>query len=181
MSSFLLTLCQDPDHKTCAETKFNIKYNYYESYQTNTSQVGGAYIFRPTNKTINSSLPYSSPQKALVYQGKNLLHIQITGSKVITDIRISKDLANGIEMQTFVDSISVADKQGKEVVMIVEVPSIQNDKIYYTDSMGMEMQKRVFNHRPSWPLIVLQPVAGNYYPVQSQIMIRDKMVNESLT
>jgi len=181
MSSFILTMCQDPDHKSCATTQFNLKYHYYESYQTNTSQVAGAYIFRPTNKTINSSLSYSTPQSASIYQGKNLLHIHIVGSNVITDIRIYKDLANGIEMQTFVNSISIADKQGKDVIMIVEVPSIHNDKTFYTDSMGMEMQKRILNHRSTWPLIVVQPVAGNYYPIQSQILIQDTKTNESLT
>jgi hypothetical protein len=45
--------------------------------------------------------------------------------------------------------------------------------------MGMEMQQRILNYRATWPLQVLQPVAGNYYPIQSTIMIQD--VNTGLT
>ncbi len=32
---------------------------------------------------------------------------------------------------------------------------------FYTDSNGREMQKRVINYRPTWPLEVFEPVAGN--------------------
>mmetsp|Transcript_5906 Transcript_5906/g.5153 ORF Transcript_5906/g.5153 Transcript_5906/m.5153 type:complete len:92 (+) Transcript_5906:2272-2547(+) len=39
--------------------------------------------------------------------------------------------------------------------------------------MGMELQKRKFNFRPTWDLVVHQPVSGNYYPVQSTILIND--------
>jgi len=46
--------------------------------------------------------------------------------------------------------------------------------------MGMEMQKRILNYRPSWNLQVDQPVSGNYYPVQSTIYIEDVESNESL-
>jgi len=181
MSSFLLTICQDSDKKTCATTQFNIKYNYYESYQAPTGQQSGAYIFRPSDKTFSGSLPYAPPQTASVYRGKYLLQIHISSANIIADIRIYNDLSKGIELQTFINSISISDNQGKEIVMIVEAPNIQNKDTFYTDSMGMELQKRVLNYRPTWKLEVNQPIAGNYYPIQSQIMIKDNKTNESLT
>jgi len=141
-------------------------------------QTSGAYIFRPSEKTIRGSLPYSTPQKATVYRGKNLIQIQINGKTVISNLRIYNDITNGIELQSFIDSISITDGVGKEVVLDINVPSINNNNIFYTDSMGMEMQKRVLNYRPTWDLKVSQPVAGNYYPVQSTIAIQDINTNE---
>ena len=173
-------MCQDASRKSCATTQFNLKYNYYESYQAQTGQQSGAYIFRPSDKTFSGSLPYAQPQTASVYKGKNLVQIHISSANIIADIRIYNDLATGVELQTFVNSISIADNQGKEIVMIVEVPSINNKDTFYTDSMGLELQKRVLNYRPTWKLQVNQPIAGNYYPVQSQILIKDITSNESL-
>ncbi len=40
---------------------------------------------------------------------------------------------------------------------------------------------RVLNYRPTWPLIVTQPVAGNYYPVNSHIGIKDITNNKTVT
>lgn len=46
-----------------------------------------------------------------------------------------------------------------------------NNKTWYTDSNGLELQKRIFNYRPTWNLSVNEPASGNYYPVVSQISI----------
>ena len=176
-----MTYCQDPAHKSCSTTQFSLKYNYYESYQTPGGQQSGAYIFRPTNKTIDNSLPYATLQSGSVYQGKNLLQIHLNSPNIIADLRIYNDLSNGVELQTFINSISISDGQGKEVVLIVEVPSIDNQNTFYTDSMGMEMEKRVLNYRPTWNLQVNQPASGNYYPIQSTIFIKDTQSGESLS
>ena len=63
---------------------------------------------------------------------------------------------------------------GKEVIMKIST-GIQSDKTFYTDSNGREMMKRVYNKRgPSYPpLQVNEPIAGNYYPVNSMISIDD--------
>lgn len=55
--------------------------------------------------------------------------------------------------------------------------TIENDGVFYTDSNGLEMQKRVLNYRPSWDL---QTKAGglnitaNFYPVNTAIAIVDE-------
>jgi len=177
MTSYALSYCLNRDRTNCYQTQFVLRYNYYEGFQT-MGQTSGAYIFRPSEKTIRGSLPYSTPQKAIVYRGKNLIQIQINGKTVISNLRIYNDITNGIELQSFIDSISITDGAGKEVVLDINVPSINNNNIFYTDSMGMEMQKRVLNYRPTWDLKVSQPVAGNYYPVQSTIAIQDINTNE---
>jgi len=179
MLNFGLNYCTDSSQSNCYKTNFNIKYNYYEGYQAG-GQQSGAYIFRPSEKTKNGALSYATPQKVSIYQGKNLVQIHVESGKVISNLRIYNDIATGLELQSFVDSIDTSDGQGKEVILVVTTPSIQNSNTFYTDSMGMELQKRVINYRPTWDLKVTQPIAGNYYPVQSTILIKDTTTSESL-
>lgn len=54
---------------------------------------------------------------------------------------------------------------GKEVVMSLNGTGINNRREFYTDSMGMEMQKRIRNYRPTWKLNVTEAVSANYYPI----------------
>lgn len=63
---------------------------------------------------------------------------------------------------------------GKEVVLQVN-SAIRSRSTFYTDSNGREMVKRVRNARgPSYPKYVIgEPVAGNYYPVNSMISLDD--------
>ncbi len=178
MNDFGLKYCKDA--LVCYSTNFNLKYNYYEGYQGD-GQKSGAYIFRPSEKTKSAPLSYASPQKVIIFQGKNLIQVHIDSSKIIADLRIYNDFTNGVELQSFVDSIDTSDGQGKEVVLVINTPSIKNGQTFWTDSMGMEMQKRVFNYRPTWNLQVNQPVSGNYYPILSTIFIQDVSSNETLS
>lgn len=56
-----------------------------------------------------------------------------------------------------------------------------NNKTFYTDSNGLEEQTRIIDYRPTWPLVVNEPVAGNYYPVNSHIGFVDVNTNSKLT
>jgi hypothetical protein len=180
LSNFNVKYCKDSGKSDCYSTKFNLGYNYYTSYEGDDfggGQKSGAYIFRPTgDATI-----YSKPTAAKLYKGKNLIQIHIDGERVKTNMRIFGDLAKGIVLKSFVESIPVDDGKGKEVILVVEVPSIKNQNTFYTDSMGMEMQKRVINFRPTWDLKVTEKVAGNYYPIQSTIQIQDEDSKESFS
>jgi hypothetical protein len=49
--------------------------------------------------------------------------------------------------------------------------NVSSGNVFYTDANGREMMKRVVDHRPSWPLIVKEPVAGNYYPLTAAMYI----------
>lgn len=48
-----------------------------------------------------------------------------------------------------------------------------NKGIFYTDSNGLEEQQRKLNYRPTWPLVVNEEVAGNFYPVNSHIGVQN--------
>ncbi|KAL6078170.1 Mannosidase alpha class 2B member 1 [Balamuthia mandrillaris] len=51
--------------------------------------------------------------------------------------------------------------------------NISNAHTWYTDSEGQEMQQRRYNYRPTWQLQVNEPVAGNYYPINTAAYIND--------
>ena len=65
-------------------------------------------------------------------------------------------------------------KQGKELVVKFS-SGLASAGIYYTDSNGREMLKRQRDGRgPSYPPFVInEPVAENYYPVNSAISLDD--------
>lgn len=156
---------------------FALQYNYYPSYcnRSGLDQNSGAYIFRPAESNIGGSSPYSTPHSSKIYQGKVVTQIYIEHDKMLTNLRFynyDDSKTQTIEIETFVSSIDVSDSIGKEVVLLIKT-NIENNKTFYTDSNGMEMQKRILNYRPTWNLTVHQPVAGNYYPVNSAIYIED--------
>jgi hypothetical protein len=53
-------------------------------------------------------------------------------------------------------------------------PDIDNNKTFYTDSNGLEMQQRITDYRPTWNYSGVVNVTQNYYPVNSAIAIKDK-------
>lgn len=156
---------------------FRLRYNYYPSYCDGPSDYynSGAYLFRPQNQSINGSSPYSMPSQTAVFSGKVVTQITLYSDKVITNIRLENRESStpGIELETFIDSISIEDQVGKEIVLLVDAPEINSNDIWYTDSNGMEMQKRKRNHRPQWNLSTEQFASANYYPITSAICIQD--------
>ena len=61
---------------------------------------------------------------------------------------------------------------GKEVISRFNT-SMANEEIFYTDSISRDVLLRKVNYRPAWTLNVTQPVAGNYYPINSMLSIKD--------
>ena len=49
-----------------------------------------------------------------------------------------------------------------------------SNSTFYTDSNGLEMQKRIRDYRPSWNFSSVLNVTQNYYPINSAIVIRDE-------
>ena len=62
---------------------------------------------------------------------------------------------------------------GMEVIVKWQLMDFSNAGTFYTDSNGLEMQKRVLNQRPDYTLATNMTVSSNYYPINSAIAIRD--------
>lgn len=83
-----------------------------------------------------------------------------------------------IQIQTRTLPVNISDGIGKEVIMKVSTPVINNNNTFYTDSNGLEMMQRILNYRPSFQVNLSEIISGNYYPVYSAISIQD--VNSKL-
>lgn len=66
---------------------------------------------------------------------------------------------------------------GSEVTVNFLSFDIDNNNTFYTDSNGLEMQERILNYRPTWDWKGTQNISGNYYPVQTAMVIRDTQKN----
>ena len=65
---------------------------------------------------------------------------------------------------------------GREVVVNWDLPNFDNAETWYTDSNGLEMQKRMLNKRSFQSEFDNKGdvAASNYYPINSAIAIRDE-------
>ncbi|XP_039762685.1 lysosomal alpha-mannosidase-like isoform X1 [Pararge aegeria] len=153
-------------------TNLNIQIYYWTGCygdNTNTSQrSSGAYIFRPQTK-IPYDITYTSNGTV---KGPVVTEIRaISDQNTLTTFRLYKGL-NYFEHDFVIGPINVDDNVGKEFIVRYET-NINNKNVFYTDSNGRQMLKRVLNKRADWNLTLEEPVAGNYYPVTNEITIED--------
>ena len=72
-------------------------------------------------------------------------------------------------------------KQGQEVIVTFNFFDFDNNNTFYTDSNGLEMQKRILDQRPDWTLETNQHISANYYPINSAISMIDPFRNLQVT
>ncbi|CDP17307.1 unnamed protein product [Coffea canephora] len=133
-------------------------------------QASGAYVFRP-----NSTFPIQSQEKIpiTVLRGPlfDEVHQSVT-SWIYQITRVYKEKQHA-EVEFIVGPIPINDGLGKEVVTQLTT-TIKNNKTFYTDSNGRDFLERIRDYRSDWNLQVNQPMAGNYYPINLGIYMKDK-------
>jgi len=73
------------------------------------------------------------------------------------------------------------DNVGKEVVNRIRT-KLSSKKEFFTDSNGRQMiQRKVGFHGDSIKINITDTVAANYYPVNSQIYLKDEVADKQLT
>ncbi|XP_031277259.1 probable alpha-mannosidase At5g13980 [Pistacia vera] len=163
-------LIQYINSRSKVEQSVEQSYSYY--YSDNGSadlQASGAYIFRP-----NGSHPIDPQQQVLlnVLRGPLVdeVHQRINSwIYQVTRLYKGKDHA---EFEFTIGPIPMDDGIGKEVVTQIKA-TIQNKKKFYTDSSGRDFIERIRDYRKDWKLEVNQPIAGNYYPINLGIYMKD--------
>ena len=151
----------------------NQAFYWYEASIGNSvsSQASGAYIFRP-----NSSRPFnvSTGNKAQIhiFRGPVVQEVRQVFSPFVSQVVRLYTGQRHAEFEYTVGPIPIDDGLGKEVIARFDT-NIESDGLYYTDANGREMQKRKRNYRQTWTLNNTEPVAGNYYPVNSRIYVKD--------
>jgi lysosomal alpha-mannosidase len=137
----------------------------------NSSQASGAYIFRPNGTSpfeINGSMVDVS-----VIKGPLVTEVrQKWSSWLYQSIILYKD-SPVVTFEYTVGPIPFKDGLGKEIVSRFTT-NLETDSKFYTDANGRQMLERVRNFRPTWDYNNTEPVAGNYYPVDSRIFMKDE-------
>ncbi|KAH9770254.1 alpha-mannosidase [Citrus sinensis] len=156
--------------KTSVNKLLEQSYIYYRGDDGSKDlQPSGAYIFRP-----NGTYPIE-PEGQLsftILRGPLLdeVHQRINPwIYQVTRVYKGKDHA---EIEFTVGPIPIDDGIGKEVVTQITSNMISN-KTFYTDSSGRDFIERIRDYRKDWNLEVNQPIAGNYYPVNLGIYMKD--------
>lgn len=129
---------------------------------------------------MNDSCVYLQVLNYTFYESGMLSEVhQVYNDWISQTIRLYRNERNA-EFEWQIGSIDISDGIGKEVV-IKFITDLNSNSTFYTDSNGREMLKRIRNFRPTWHLNQSENVAGNYYPINSRIFIRDEEANKQLT
>ena len=94
-------------------------------------------------------------------------------------VRLVDDGLNLIEFDVHMLGIPIGNGEGQEVVAKWRLldPDFSNKKVFYTDSNGLEMQKRTLDYRETWDLTTDMKVSSNYYPINSAIAVQSANSN----
>lgn len=166
--------------ETGVSTSLNQLFCFYKSMTGNNSapefQPSGAYIFRPQTDDCSEW----NVKNYTIYRGKQFDEVhQIYNDWISQTIRLYND-SRYAEFEWQVGPIDVSDQVGKEIV-IKFITDLKSNSTFYTDANGREMLKRVRDYRPTWNLNQTERTAGNYYPVNSRIYIKDEIANKQFT
>ncbi|KAG8388157.1 hypothetical protein BUALT_Bualt02G0096700 [Buddleja alternifolia] len=164
-------LMQYINEKSLVNISLEQSYSYYAGDDgINDLQASGAYIFRP-----NGTFPIQSEGKSplTVLRGPLFDEVhQMINSWIYQITRVYKEKEHA-EIEFMVGPIPVDDGIGKEIVTQIKT-KIGNNRTFYTDSNGRDFLERIRDYRADWDLQVNQPIAGNYYPINLGIFIKDK-------
>uniref|UniRef100_A0A4W6E711 Alpha-mannosidase n=1 Tax=Lates calcarifer TaxID=8187 RepID=A0A4W6E711_LATCA len=145
------------------------EYNASDGNNSQSDQPSGAYIFRP-----NSSTPFIISQTAKTETVQNSVVQEVRqwfAPWVSQVVRLYAD-SRALELEWTVGPLPIDDSLGKEVITRLDT-SIKTSEIFYTDSNGREVLQRKKDFRPTWHLKQSEPIAGNYYPINSRAFIKD--------
>lgn len=179
------------DKKTGVEEKLDFSIKYWASfvqYLPNGHQNSGDYIFRPIKGEFEP-LTYSKYVEGTISKGETKeqmdfffaadnKHTEQQFELARVHVSIDKDL-HVLKFDVDLESLPPAIYDGYEVIANFHVENFDNNQTFYTDSNGLEMQKRILNYRPTWDLVntnykdSLENVTANYYPINSAISMED--------
>ncbi|XP_006161046.1 lysosomal alpha-mannosidase [Tupaia chinensis] len=135
-------------------------------------QASGAYIFRPSRP---KPLPVSRWAQIRLVKTALVQEVHQNFSAWCSQVVRLYPGQRHLELEWTVGPIPVGDGWGKEVISRFDTP-LETRGLFYTDSNGREILQRRRDYRPTWTLNQTEPVAGNYYPVNSRIYITDENV-----
>ncbi|KAA8542054.1 hypothetical protein F0562_023206 [Nyssa sinensis] len=173
-------LSQYVNKRNMVEASIEQSHSYYSAYDGSQDleyfQASGAYVFRP-NGTF--PIPSEGQTPITVLRGPLLDEVhQRINSWIYQITRVYKEKEHA-EVEFTVGPIPIDDGIGKEIVTKITT-SMKSNKTFYTDSNGRDFITRIRDYRADWDLVVNQPVAGNYYPINLGIYLKDDSTELSI-
>lgn len=99
-----------------------------------------------------------------------LASLRPSWSTLLAQFQLTKTVPSTVERCVQLTPFGLSVRCGLQVISRFST-DIQSNGVVYTDSSGRDMIKRVYNFRETWKLEVFEPVAGNYYPVNTAVFI----------
>lgn len=131
-------------------------------------RASGAYIFRPNG---TEAIPIADKAEVTTVEGSLMYEVHQKWGPWVSQVMRSYKGKLDLEMEWLVGPIPINDRLGREVVTRFKWEELTTGDTFYTDANGREMVKRVKDFRPTWQLQNHEPVAGNYYPVNSRLIL----------
>lgn len=165
--------------RNLVDEQVDLSYLYYSGYNGTDQkdpQNSGAYIFRP-----NGTYPinHKGQVPVTVLRGPILDEVHQQINPWIYQITRLQKGSEHVEVEFIVGPIPIEDGIGKEVATQIST-SMETNKVFYTDSNGRDFIKRIRDYRTDWELEVNQPIAGNYYPINLGIYMKDNKTEFSV-
>uniref|UniRef100_A0A914Z199 Glycosyl hydrolase family 38 C-terminal domain-containing protein n=1 Tax=Panagrolaimus superbus TaxID=310955 RepID=A0A914Z199_9BILA len=166
--------------KTNFSRELSQQFYYYESVKRSkeNSQASGAYIFRP----VMVADSFDENVTIEVINGKHIQEVRQTINEWVTQIIRLISNQNYIEFDWIIGPIFKEEKNatGKEIISRYSVKGLKNNGVFYTDSNGRQLIKRIRNSATFYTFEKTEPISGNYYPVPSRIIISDDKTQLSI-
>uniref|UniRef100_V5G1A0 Lysosomal alpha-mannosidase n=1 Tax=Anoplophora glabripennis TaxID=217634 RepID=V5G1A0_ANOGL len=138
----------------------------------NSSDVSNAYIFRPDGNNRNATEITLVTNSVLINDGNLVREVKQSFRGGINQIiRIYKD-EDFIEFDWLI-GYQDTSLGGKEIITRY-ITNLETQDEFYTDSNGREMITRKRNYRPTYEYSDEEPQSGNYYPVNTRIVIKNE-------
>jgi len=143
-----------------------------------TSSCASSYALR----TRGDRLAYPSPAAVLLSRGELVQQSfsDLGTSGAAQGVRVSAG-DSAVQLLHGVGPIDISNGLGQEPVLRVSAPAIDSKSVFYTDSNGLEMMRRV-RRTEDWDNKTLnEVVAQNYYPATAAVAVRDANAGTSLS
>ncbi|XP_073823591.1 lysosomal alpha-mannosidase-like [Musca autumnalis] len=124
----------------------------------------GAYIFRPNGTEVL----IGTKANLTIYNGTLVKEVHQHFNDWVSQVIRIYEGVNRVEFEWLVGPIPIEDNVGKEVITRF-TSNLKTAGVFYTDSNGREMLRRVRNEREYFKPNMTESVSGNYYPITSRI------------
>ncbi|XP_065357477.1 lysosomal alpha-mannosidase [Calliphora vicina] len=155
------------------------EFYYYKGALGNNTQSkfrsSGAYTFRPNG----TELLVSPSATIKVFNGPLVKEVHQRFNEWVSQVIRLYERKNVVEFDWLVGPIPIKDNIGKEIITRF-TSNIASKGVFYTDSNGREMLKRVRNQREYFKPDLTEKVSSNYYPVTARIALQNEKVRLAL-